>query len=275
MRACGISLTRLTIPVLAFSFLMSVFSFIINEFVVPAANMKAKNLMLEAIAQKNLPEGKTNFSFKELGKDRQLKRLFYISNYENKQLQGITVLDLSKKDVIQVIQSKYGTTNPDFWGFNNGVIYTIAGSKKVMNTAIFSNLKLYSDLNFSDISKNYDASEFNFFDLAKYIKTKTEKEEPQRIALLKVMLYEKIALPVTTFLIILIGVPLAISPPRAKVNRGLLFSIVIIFCYYILRAVSSSLGEAQILNPFLAAWLPNIIVLSLGSFLFYKKAYLV
>ena len=38
---------------------------------------------------------------------------------------------------------------------------------------------------------------------------------------------------------------------------------------------SSSLGEAQIIEPFIAAWLPNFIVLSLGTFLFYKKAYLV
>jgi len=273
MRACGISLARLTAPVLVFSFSMAVFSFLVNEFVVPAANVKAKNMMMEAISQKKLPGGKSNFSFKELGDNRQLKRLFYINNYEGRQLHGITVLDLSKHDVIQIIQAKSGTANPEFWGFNNGVIYTISGSGKVMNTAIYRDLNLYSNLDFSDINNKYQAKELNFFDLAKYIKTKAEKEQPQKVPLLKVMLYEKISMPVTTFLIILIGIPLAISPPRAKVNRGLLFSIGVIFCYYIIRAVSSSLGEAQILVPLLAAWLPNIIVLTVGGFLFYRKAY--
>ena len=275
MRACGISLTRLALPVLVFSFSLAVFSFIVNEFVVPAANMKAKNLMMQAIAQKNLPDGKSNFSFQELDENKQIKRLFYINSYKHKKLEGVTVLDLSKPDVIQVVQSKYGSTNPAYWGFDEGAIYTISSSGKVMNTAVFNNLKLYNDLNVVEMQNDHKARELNFFDLAKYIKTKAKENEPQSISFLKVMLYEKIALPITSFLVVLIGIPLAISPPRAKVNRGLLFSIIVIFCYYIIRAVSSSLGEAQILEPFIAAWLPNIIVLSLGTFLFYRKAYLV
>lgn len=275
MRACGISLTRLALPVLAFSFSMAVFSFVINEFVVPAANIKAKALMMDAVAQKNLPDGKSNFSFKEINPNGQIKRLFHVNNYKNKQLEGITVLDLSKPDVIQVVQSKYGTATPDYWGFDEGVIYTISSTGKVMNTAIFNNLKLYSGFNFADMQKNYKERELNFFALAKYIKTKVSQEEPQKIALLKVRLYEKIALPITSFLVALIGIPLAISPPRAKVNRGLLFSIIVIFCYYIIRAVSSSLGEAQIIDPFIAAWLPNFIVFTLGMFLFYRKSYLI
>lgn len=277
MRACGISLMRLAMPVFVFSLSMSVFSFVINEFVVPAANMKAKSLMMEALAQKNLPDGKSNFSFQELDNNKMLKRLFYMSNYKDRKMEGVTVLDLSKPDVIQVVQSKYGTTNPSYWGFNEGAIYTISSTGKVMNTAVFNNLKLYNDMSFSEMKDDHKARELNFFELSGYIKKKTgmTDSEIKKIPLLKVTLYEKIALPLTTFFVVIIGIPLAISPPRAKVNRGLLFSIIVIFCYYILRAVSASLGEAQILQPFIAAWLPNIIVLILGSYLFYRKAYLV
>lgn len=275
MRACGISLSRLALPVLIFGLSAAIFSFIINEFVAPAANAKAKDLMTAAIAQKNLPNGKTNFSFKELDKNKTIKRLFYINKYEDRKLEGVTVLDLSKHNLIQIIQSKYGTAHPEFWGFNNGVIYTISGSGKVMNTATFDNMQLFTNLNLSNIQKGYRARELNFFKLAKYIDSTSNEIAPQKLALLKVMLHEKIALPITTFVVALIGIPLAIGPPRAKVNRGLLFSIIIIFFYYILRAVSASLGEAQILDPFIAAWLPNCIMLSAGSLLFYKKAYLI
>ena len=273
MRACGISLTRLAMPVFIFSFSMAVLSFFINEFVVPAANMKAKSLMVQAMAQKNLPDGKSNFSFKEFDKNNQLKRLFYISSYKNKKMEGVTVLDLSKPGVIQVVQSKYGSADVDSWGFDQGAIYTISGSGKVMNTAAFSNMKLNKTMELPGAGSGCKANELNFFELAKYIKIKADREGSKKLSLLKVMLYEKISLPATTFLIVLIGIPLAINPPRARVNRGLLFSIVVIFCYYILRAVSSSLGEAQILDPFIASWLPNLIVVLLGSFLFYRKAY--
>ena len=275
MRACGISLTRLAVPVLAFSFSLAILSFFINEFVVPAANLKAQNMLMQAIAEKNLPDGKSNFSFQELDKNKQIKRLFYINNYEHRKMEGVTVLDLSNPDVIQVIQAKYGTANPSSWGFDEAAMYTISASGKVMNTAVFKNMNLNKTFDFSEMKDDHKAQQLNFFDLAGYIKAKDKEIQPKQSSLLKIMLYEKIALPITSFLIVLIGIPLAISPPRARVNRGLLFSILVIFCYYLIRAVSSSFGEAQILDPFIAAWLPNIIVLTLGSFLFYRKAYLV
>ena len=275
MRACGISLTRLAVPVLAFSFSMAAFSFFISEFIVPAANMKAKELMMEAISQKNLPNGKTNFSFKELDKNKQIKRLFYINKYEDRKLDGITVLDFSNPDLVQVLQSNFGMATPEYWWFDSGMLYTISGSEKVLNTATFYDMKLFTDFDLSQIQKGYQARELNFFQLAKYIKEVAKENKSEKLALLKVMLYEKVSVPITTFLIALIGIPLAISPPRAKVNRGLLFSIIIIFFYYILRAISVSLGEAEMITPFIAAWLPNFIVLILGSYLFYRKAYLI
>ena len=73
----------------------------------------------------------------------------------------------------------------------------------------------------------------------------------------------------------LIGVPLAITPPRVRYNRGFLFSILIIFVYYVIRAFSLNLGETGKIHPFLAAWLPVITVALIGGYLFYKKAYII
>ena len=90
---------------------------------------------------------------------------------------------------------------------------------------------------------------------------------------LKIDLYDKIALPLTTIVLVLIGVPLAITPPRVRYNRGFLFSILIIFAYYLIRALSISFGEAGNLIPFLAAFMPNIILSVIGIALYYKKVY--
>ena len=92
-------------------------------------------------------------------------------------------------------------------------------------------------------------------------------------ASLSIQLHDKIALPVTTIVFVLIGVPLAITPPRVRYNRGFLFSILIIFFYYLLRALSVSFGEAGALPPFFAAWIPNILIAIVGSYLYYKKVY--
>ena len=89
----------------------------------------------------------------------------------------------------------------------------------------------------------------------------------------QINLFDKLALPITTFALAIIGVPLAITPPRVRYNRGFLFSILIIFVYYVIRAFSLNLGEAGTIHPLFAAWLPVIIITIVGLILFYKKAY--
>ena len=86
-------------------------------------------------------------------------------------------------------------------------------------------------------------------------------------------LFDKTAFPCTSLILVILGIPLAVTPPRVRYNRGFLFSILIIFFYYIIRAFSISFGESGVLNPFVAAWLPNVIIAGVGALLYYKKAY--
>ena len=116
-------------------------------------------------------------------------------------------------------------------------------------------------------------SEFNFFKLARHIK-KQKNILSEKVQLeYKINLFDKLALPITTFALALIGIPLAITPPRVRYNRGFLFSILIIFVYYVIRAFSLNLGETGTIHPLLAAWLPVVIISIVGGILFYKKAY--
>ena len=90
---------------------------------------------------------------------------------------------------------------------------------------------------------------------------------------LKIDLYDKIALPLMTIVFVLIGVPLAITPPRVRYNRGFLFSVLIIFAYYLVRALSISMGETGSLIPVIAAFAPNVILTIAGSWVYYRKVY--
>ncbi len=111
----------------------------------------------------------------------------------------------------------------------------------------------------------------NFYELLKYL---VKSDLPQEIRqIYSIELFDKIALPITTIVFVLVGVPLAITPPRVRYNRGFLFSILIIFAYYVIRALSISFGEAGSINPFISAWLPNILLTIWGICLYYKKVY--
>ena len=106
----------------------------------------------------------------------------------------------------------------------------------------------------------------------KYLQ-KNKYTDEKEFAKAKIQLYDKLALPITTFVFVLVGVPLAITPPRVRHSRGFLFCILIIFVYYLIRALSISFGESQTIPAFLAAWMPNIVITIWGSIMYYKKAY--
>ena len=108
MRACGIGLNRIAKPIFIFAFAMAFVSFFVNETIVPVMTKQSTELALFAFGQKNIPEGKENFTFKEVKDGGRLKRLFYVGNCKNGILHNITVLDSSKEGTIQILQAREG-----------------------------------------------------------------------------------------------------------------------------------------------------------------------
>mgnify|MGYP004600908495 FL=1 len=269
MRACGIGLNRIAKPIFIFAIVMACVSFILNETVVPVMTKQSTDLALYAFSKKNIPEGKHNFTFKEVKEGGLLKRLFYVGDCTNKQLHNITVLDASKEGTIQILQARQGATTAEGWEFQKGAIYTVTNSGKTLDTTLFedSTLKFGMDLS-KEMNRNL-ANEHNFMQLCKFL----AKADVENKHILRISLYDKIALPLTTIVLVLIGVPLAITPPRVRYNRGFLFSILIIFAYYLIRALSISFGEAGSLAPILAAFMPNIILSIIGVGLYYRKVF--
>ena len=245
---------------------MSFMSFFINETIVPIMTKQSTDLALYAFGQKNIPEGKHNFTFKEVKDGGMLKRLFYVGDCTDKTLHDITVLDASKEGTIQILQAREGKTSPLGWKFQKGAIYTITDSGKTLDTTLFNDSTIMFGMDLSKEMERNLANEYNFVQLLNHI-TKENRQD------LKIDLYDKIALPLTTIVLVLIGVPLAITPPRVRYNRGFLFSILIIFVYYLIRALSISFGEAGSLVPSLAAFMPNIILTIIGVGLYYRKVY--
>lgn len=272
MRACGVSINRIAKPIFIFGIIMALISFIINETIVPVTTQQSKTLALWSLGQKNIPEDKTNFTFKELQDGRLLKRLFYVQHCKDNTLYNVTVLDMSNKDTIQIIQSKLGGASPKGWEFSKGAVYTISSAESVLNTSWFGETIIDFGLNLKDEISKDEAQQYNFIALMKYLE-KNKYDDAKELAKAKIQLYDKLALPITTFVFVLIGVPLAITPPRVRYNRGFLFCILIIFVYYLIRALSISFGESQAIPAALAAWTPNIVITIWGAIMYYKKAY--
>ena len=272
-KACGISISRISRPIFCFALVMTFVSFFINEFIVPVASVQSKSLAIYSLEQKHIPENKMNFTIKDIDKEGNLKRLFYAQWCKDKTLNNVTVVDISNSKNIQIVQAKKGTTSDYGWKFDNGVIYTISKNGKIFNTSLFEESNVSFGIGDVNEMVKESTAEYNFFKLMRHIQKQKKNLEEKLKLEYEINLFDKLALPVTTFALAIIGIPLAITPPRVRFNRGFLFSIFIIFVYYVIRAFSLNLGEGGKIPPFLAAWLPVIIISVVGGYLFYKKAY--
>ena len=273
MKACGISIKRISKPIFIFAAAMAVLTFFINETIVPVTTSQSKTLALYALVQRNIPEGKRNFSIKELKDGNYLKRLFYVEKCEDKQFSNVSILDLADTDKIQILQAKTGTSVLEGWQFDNASVYTISKAGKTLNTSWLHRtiVDFGSDIQYQ-LDKKNDGTDYNFIQLMPYLKGNKANLNKTTLAKYRVSFWEKLALPVTTVVFVLIGIPLAITPPRVRHNRGFLFTIGIIFCYYIIRAFSMSLGYNYTITPFWAAGFPNIIIGIAGFFMYKYKS---
>ena len=51
---------------------------------------------------------------------------------------------------------------------------------------------------------------------------------------------------------------------------GIALSIVLFCIYYLFMAAFSALGKAEALNPYLAAWIPNLLLGAAGAIMFIR-----
>jgi len=91
---------------------------------------------------------------------------------------------------------------------------------------------------------------------------------------LKMTLAQKLAQPFSAFVSVLIALPLAASAGKRgrSLGKGLgvSLSILLLFIYFVLTAVFAALGKNAALNPYLAAWMPNLIIGGAGAFMFWR-----
>ena len=96
----------------------------------------------------------------------------------------------------------------------------------------------------------------------------------QALDTLKLNLAQKLALPFAAFISVVIALPLAstVGKKGRSLGKGLgvALSILLLFVYYILMSAFLALGRNEAVNPYLAAWMPNVIMGSAGAVLFWR-----
>jgi len=85
-------------------------------------------------------------------------------------------------------------------------------------------------------------------------------------------LHLRMAFPLVNFVVILIGSSLAVQLRRGGIALGFGFSLAIAFAYWSLIRSGQVLGNNGTLPPMLAAWLGNIVFISVGAWMIYRTS---
>ncbi|WP_287130077.1 LptF/LptG family permease [Candidatus Cyanaurora vandensis] len=282
LKACGVGVYRMIIPAAVLSLGVTALTFFFNESLVPSASYEASVTLAKAL-NTDLPSfQKYNIFYQEF-EDRkdasgkvstQLARILYASNYDNGVMTNMKVLDFTQERLTQIVTARQGIWLPreNKWLFKDGVSYVIDSEGNYRNVLKFAQQQINLSrrpIELVERSKKRP-EEMTITELRQFMQL--AGEAGQDTTKLAVQYYLKYALPWTCLAFALIGSTLGMRPQRTTGALGLGVSVLIIFAYYVLSFLAQAWGQLGYLSPIFAAWLPNLITLSIGGVLLWRAA---
>ncbi|MEZ7892370.1 MAG: LptF/LptG family permease [Candidatus Wallbacteria bacterium] len=269
MKAGGIHFYRIVVSLIFVGFFLTCVTIFLNEILVPNSNFLRRELYRKVILKRPLPKIAENVFF-EGGKNR----MFYVRKYDktSDKMMNITVFEQTERNKYpNIIEASYGNWENYNWCFYDGVIREHNSIGEETHFGRYQKMIMPTDTSYDGDSGSYTTPrEMSFVQLKQ--KINENKSIGIDVTNMLIELWSKTALPFASCVFVLIGAPLAIAPKRSSGGSiGMGISIIVIFIYYIIMSAGRALGEGKMLDPLLAAWMPNIIMGIIGALLIYIK----
>jgi lipopolysaccharide export system permease protein len=265
MRTSGVPVWRIAYPFLLSALVISLFSFLLGEFVVPTAYQRSERIwQVEIKKQGHSGVAVTNrIWFK--GEDW-IYEIATVVPSKN-ELQGITLFEIGRPfHVLRRVDAARADWEEGRWVFYDGVERTFKedGSMETANWSRKPIALRETPEDFREVER--ETEEMPISKLRTYIrKVAAEGYDPTPY---RVELQKKIAYPVLNLVTVFLGIPFAIRFSRhGGIAMGVGISVVLGFVYWVFFAVTVSVGRSGLLPPVVAAWSANALFGGLGTYL--------
>ncbi|MBZ4219173.1 MAG: LPS export ABC transporter permease LptG [Chlorobium sp.] len=269
IRSAGVSMRQLLTPFFAGGLLI-LFVNIVNAWWIAPAAFTGKNTFEQHSLTKNPSEPPQNHNIHVLEPgnrivsigtlDRDCSKLSTISIEEFK---GARLLSRTDADTMRYEPKKR------VWVMQNASTRLFTGENEAFHFAAVKPVKLHlSPKSLAEL--NLQPDEMNIIRHYRYL---TEKQNAGFSGLERSMVkfHNKIALPFSSLIIILIGVPLSAKKKRGSLASEISITMFAGFLFLGLQKTCAIIGYQGIISPMLAAWLPNILFLGIG-YIIYKTS---
>ncbi|HWY69371.1 MAG TPA: LptF/LptG family permease [Terriglobales bacterium] len=271
MKATGISLYRLIVPVVALAATLSFALFLFDQFYLPHANKRQDALRNEIKgkpAQTYLnPQRKWIF-----GAHREIYYYEFFDSERN-QFANLSVFSIDPPTFALTARTfasrVFWNESMKKWVFEQGWVRALTATQ-------VQDYKTFDVRTFADIDEppNYfkkevkQSSEMNFDELKAYIR---ELEQGGfDVVRLRVQLYKKLSFPLITLVMSILAIPFAVSAGRQGALRGVATAIGIAVVYWIASGLFEAMGNVNQLPAALAAWSPDVIFGLAGGYFILK-----
>ncbi len=278
LRTSGITFVRICRTPLLCGLAMFGVSYFINETIAPiTTDLSTRTFYQIVYKTEQLPIVPGFFR-----KDDATGNVFYVENIEN-----------DHKTLKNVMIFQNATTTP-FRTVVNAKIAQVRGSVLHLVNARVTKFKLNGETDGDAVNKDIDIglpigeTIEQFVNISvndpyainsKQLKTQINAMQAtgqggSALGVLKITLAQRLAFPFAAFISVVLALPLAASIGKQGKNLGMGFgialSVLLLFVYYLMMSAFSALGKNEAINPYLAAWAPNIIMGIAGTVMFYR-----
>ncbi len=280
IRSAGISIKRMSVPLFAFGFLITILLFVFGDTVMPWAEDTLVYIERVKIKKQNRADIRVRSDIQYKDDKNRLYYIGFLDGYKNK----IKNIDISifnnDSHIVKKIHAEHGlwdteTKNDDQdmkLTFYNGYIREFEDNKLV--SYINFEEQYFDDIHIQPedlVKSTKKPDEMTVFELRDYIERLRRIGEKHQKELVEMNL--KIAYPFVNVIMILFCIPLATISKRGK-SRGIGFVVAIAICFLYISMVrfGQSLGYNELLSPVMAAWFANIIFGTIGLIGLFRTA---
>ena len=288
LKAAGVSLYRVTVPVLIMASALTVGAVIFQEVALPGINARAEEVdrvKIRGLLPRHLQK-RTQIWFRS--SETRFFRMQLLDPAEQS-MEGLLLLEVDANfRLVSRLDAAKARWTPQGWEITDGVYREVAppagrdgtsgreappgrdGGLRVVESLPFALIVVQmpeSIEDFTQIQKRTDS--MSFLELRGYVKKL--QESGHRVRKYLVELHAKLSFPLVHVIMALVAIPFALLSPRSGGRAvGIGVAIVIAAGYWIVNAMAISFAKADLLPPVLAAWTANIVFLGLGTALFLR-----
>ncbi len=280
MRAAGVSYGRLMAPIWLFGLVCCGFSYVLNSQIVPWSYERTRavkeGLQFRKQAQ-SIPVDRIGAVY-SVGFDTPYPRRMWFFNRYSKFTQraygaNVTEMDVRGRETSRIVASEaWYDVSKHGWVFKDGreMGFDPESGENISSVPFgerfYGRFQEDPRLMMLIDRRPIDLSSTELRELIDYL---SGENNPKSIPY-AVRYYGLIADILGPLIVIAIAIPFAATGVRVNPAVGVSKAIGIFFLYFILQSLSASLATKQLVDPEVAAWLPNIGIMALAGALFFR-----